>query len=72
MTVTYLVPSDWLSHWLHFIDIFLPTPGLAAVIYIDVVQVAIMLGGATVLLVKGLGEVGGWEELKYKWVNFYN
>jgi len=42
--------------------------GLAAVIYIDVVQVAIMLGGSTALLVKGLQEVGGWEQLQIKYM----
>ena len=40
--------------------------GLAAVIYIDVVQVAIMLGGSSVLLYLGLDKVGGWDQLKTK------
>eukprot|EP00092_Neocalanus_flemingeri_P098207 GFUD01125223.1.p1 GENE.GFUD01125223.1~~GFUD01125223.1.p1 ORF type:complete len:444 (+),score=42.23 GFUD01125223.1:90-1421(+) len=42
--------------------------GLAAVIYIDVVQVAIMLGGSSILLYLGLEKVGGWEELKVKYM----
>ena len=40
--------------------------GLAAVIYIDVVQVGIMLGGSSILLYLGLDQVGGWEQLKLK------
>jgi len=42
--------------------------GLAAVIYIDVVQVAIMLGGSSVLLYLGLDKVGGWDQLKTKYM----
>ncbi|XP_023338850.1 sodium/myo-inositol cotransporter [Eurytemora carolleeae] len=42
--------------------------GLAAVIYIDVIQVLIMLGGSSVLLYKGLEAVGGWEELQRKYL----
>jgi len=42
--------------------------GLAAVIYIDVVQVVIMIGGSSVLLYLGLDQVGGWEELKVKYM----
>jgi SSS family solute:Na+ symporter len=48
-----------------FTNIFIVL-GLAAVIYIDVLQVAIMLGGSSVLLYLGLEKVGGWEELKVK------
>jgi SSS family solute:Na+ symporter len=40
--------------------------GLAAVIYIDVVQVAIMLIGSSFLLFMGLKEVGGWSMLQQK------
>ena len=40
--------------------------GLAAVIYIDVVQVTIMIAGSSVLLFRGLAEVGGWEQLQTK------
>ncbi len=43
-----------------------PGGGLAAVIYIDVVQVLIMVAGSSVLLFKGLGEVGGWAGLQEK------
>ena len=42
--------------------------GLAAVIYIDVVQVTIMVAGSSVLLFRGLSEVGGWEQLQTKQV----
>ena len=38
--------------------------GLGAVIYIDVLQVAIMLIGSTILLFLGLREVGGWNQLQ--------
>lgn len=38
--------------------------GLAAVIYIDVVQVLIMVAGSSVLLFKGLEAVGGWGQLQ--------
>jgi Na+/pantothenate symporter len=40
--------------------------GLAAVIYIDVVQVGIMLGGSSLLLYRGLDKVGGWTQLQHK------
>ena len=40
--------------------------GLAAVIYIDVVQVGIMLIGSSFLLFMGLNEVGGWTSLQQK------
>ena len=40
--------------------------GLTAVIYIDVVQVLIMIAGSSVLLIKGLQEVGGWEQFQVK------
>ena len=40
--------------------------GLAAVIYIDVVQVGIMLIGSSFLLFMGLKEVGGWSSLQEK------
>jgi len=42
--------------------------GLAAVIYIDVVQVTIMIAGSSVLLFRGLAEVGGWEQLQTKYM----
>jgi len=42
--------------------------GLAAVIYIDVVQVLIMVGGSSCLLFLGLDKVGGWESLKSKYM----
>ena len=42
--------------------------GLTAVIYIDVVQVLIMIAGSSTLLFKGLQEVGGWESLKVKYM----
>ena len=42
--------------------------GLAAVIYIDVVQVIIMIGGSSVLLFLGLDEVGGWHQLQEKYM----
>jgi len=42
--------------------------GLAAVIYIDVVQVLIMVGGSSCLLFLGLDKVGGWESLKTKYM----
>ena len=38
--------------------------GLAAVIYIDVVQVLMMVVGSSVLLYLGLDAVGGWEGLQ--------
>ena len=41
--------------------------GLAAVIYIDVVQVGIMLIGSSFLLFMGLKEVGGWSSLQEKY-----
>jgi Na+/pantothenate symporter len=40
--------------------------GLAAVIYIDVVQVAIMVAGSSLLLHRGLHQVGGWHALQHK------
>ena len=40
--------------------------GLAAVIYIDVVQVCVMLFGSSAILYLGLDAVGGWEELQTK------
>ena len=40
--------------------------GLAAVIYIDVVQVVIMVAGSSVLLFRGLEQVGGWNSLQEK------
>ena len=50
-----------------FLKIFpLTGGGLAAVIYMDVVQVLIMVGGSSVLLYKGLQEVGGWNALQEK------
>ena len=42
--------------------------GLAAVIYIDVVQVTIMVIGSSVLLFRGLAEIGGWGELQEKYM----
>jgi hypothetical protein len=39
---------------------------LAAVIYIDVVQVGIMVAGSSLLLHRGLQEVGGWAALQEK------
>ena len=42
--------------------------GLTAVIYIDVVQVLIMIAGSSVLLFKGLQEVGGWDQLQVKFM----
>ena len=42
--------------------------GLTAVIYIDVVQVFIMIAGSSVLLFKGLNEVGGWDALQTKYM----
>lgn len=42
--------------------------GLAAVIYIDVVQVIIMVAGSSVLLFRGLAEVGGWSALQEKYL----
>jgi len=42
--------------------------GLAAVIYIDVVQVIIMVAGSSVLLFRGLAEVGGWSALQKKYL----
>jgi len=42
--------------------------GLAAVIYIDVVQVAIMLGGSSILLYLGLERVGGWTQLQHQYM----
>ena len=40
--------------------------GLAAVIYVDVVQVTIMILGSSLVLYKGLEEVGGWNALQEK------
>ena len=40
--------------------------GLAAVIYVDVVQVTIMILGSSLVLYKGLEEVGGWSALQEK------
>ena len=40
--------------------------GLASVIYIDVVQVFIMVAGSSILLFRGLEEVGGWSALQEK------
>ena len=42
--------------------------GLAAVIYIDVVQVIIMITGSSILLYLGLEEVGGWDQLQEKYM----
>jgi len=42
--------------------------GLAAVIYIDVVQVLIMVAGSSILLFKGLDRVGGWEGLQERYL----
>ena len=42
--------------------------GLTAVIYIDVVQVLIMIVGSSILLFKGLAEVGGWSSLQEKYM----
>ena len=42
--------------------------GLAAVIYIDVVQVVIMVTGSLILLFRGLNEVGGWENLQKRYL----
>ena len=42
--------------------------GLATVIYIDVVQVIIMIGGSSVLLFLGLDKVGGWHQLQEKYM----
>jgi Na+/pantothenate symporter len=39
---------------------------LAAVIYMDVVQVGIMVFGSAVLLFRGLHRVGGWSQLQEK------
>jgi solute:Na+ symporter, SSS family len=38
--------------------------GLAAVIYTEVIQTVILVGGALVLMFIGLNEVGGWEGLR--------
>jgi SSS family solute:Na+ symporter len=38
--------------------------GLSAVIYTELVQAIILLGGAIVLTLLGLNEVGGWDELR--------
>ena len=40
--------------------------GLAAVIYTELVQAIILLGGAIVLTVLGLNEAGGWSALRAK------
>lgn len=37
--------------------------GLAAVVYTDVIQCVVMFLGCTIVLVLGLYQVGGWEEL---------
>ena len=37
-------------------------------IYIDVVQVAIMLGGSSILLYLGLERVGGWTQLQHQYM----
>ncbi len=42
--------------------------GLASVIYIDVVQVSIMIAGSSVVLYKGLDKVGGWDQLQEKYM----
>ena len=40
--------------------------GLAAVIYVDVVQVTVMILGSSLVLYRGLEEVGGWNALQEK------
>ncbi|HPA45563.1 MAG TPA: sodium:solute symporter [bacterium] len=40
--------------------------GLAAVIYTEVVQTVVLVGGATLLTVMGLWEIGGWSALTAK------
>ena len=45
--------------------------GLAAVIYIDVVQVVIMVTGSLILLFRGLNEVGGWENLQKRYLFWF-
>ena len=47
---------------------FLLGGGLTAVIYIDVVQVLIMIAGSSVLLFRGLNQVGGWDALQTKYM----
>lgn len=37
--------------------------GLAAVVYTDVIQCAVMIGGCLLVLVFGLVDLGGWDEL---------
>ena len=54
---------------LHFICL---GGGLAAVIYIDVVQVTIMIAGSSILLYRGLDKVGGWEQLQTKQVHIFS
>ncbi|XP_047473374.1 sodium/glucose cotransporter 5-like [Penaeus chinensis] len=44
------------------------TGGLAAVIYTDTLQFFIMIGGASVVMVKAFQEVGGYEGLQYKYM----
>ena len=48
--------------------IYISGGGLAAVIYIDVVQVLVMILGSSMLLFKGLEEVGGWDSLQTKYM----
>ncbi|XP_063861449.1 sodium/mannose cotransporter SLC5A10-like isoform X1 [Scylla paramamosain] len=48
--------------------LFTVTGGLVAVIYSDTLQLFIMLGGASFIMVRAFQEVGGYEALQYKYM----
>jgi SSS family solute:Na+ symporter len=50
----------------NIVKVFCAGGGLAAVIYVDVVQVFIMIAGSSVVLYRGLDKVGGWGQLQEK------
>ena len=43
--------------------VYVLTGGLKAVIYVDGVQTVIMVTGGFILMIMGLNEVGGWDQL---------
>ena len=47
-----------------FAGIYTLAGGLAAVVYTDMLQCAVMIGGCLAVLVVGLADIGGWEGLQ--------
>ncbi|XP_041368703.1 sodium/glucose cotransporter 4-like isoform X2 [Gigantopelta aegis] len=52
-----------------FSAVFTMTGGLTAVIFTDTLQTIVLIGGAFVLLFKGISEVGGYDQIRPKYMH---